>query len=682
MKKIFIQKLVFPRKKHAIIQENAGGIMRQERHSKASRILSCIMGAVLMLSFTGCQVQNKGQEEKPEQGGEADEVLCEDIESAAGRAAAFLGATDALGRKITPLASFNASRKVGIFYFLWTGEHESTGSRSDGHTLDISRLPEAELRSASDIGRHHYWGEPLYGYYRSDDEWVFRKHLELLTLAGVDYLVFDYTNSDYDAAAGKPVNYYKDVTDALFPTAVEMVEQGWNIPKFVFMLNKTSDKTVKCLYEDYYTVKEYEPLWFRAADGLGQELNREGKPWVICGDTTYLDPAIRDKFYIRQTQWPNEAASSDGIWDYQYKENGFPWMSWERVKNGTRKQYCHNGIMSVSIAQHVNGAFSDSVLLENGYDLNYGRGFSSADNGGYGSNNKERVAYGTNFQEQWDYAIAEAQKGNVNNVFVTGWNEWVAQKQPAGNGRPDSYFVDLYNDEFSRDAEMSAGPLGDNYYMQLVRNIRTFKGIPASSAATELIQKQIDIDGGLSQWEGIAGFADFRGDTAPRDHASSNDALPKYKERSGRNDIVHVRAVYDAENITFLITCAKDITDYESGDKTWMNILLAADEGSWNGYRYAVNRKVGEAVGSIEKLGEDGEGQELCGWADIRVNGKYLTVQIPRSAVGMEGDFTLQFKVCDHVTGYTDILNYYIEGDCAPIGRFNYTVSGKANVKR
>lgn len=86
--------------------------MRQERHSKASRILSCIMGAVLMLSFTGCQVQNKGQEEKPGQGGEADEVLCEDIESAAGRAAAFLGATDALGRKITPLASFNASRKV------------------------------------------------------------------------------------------------------------------------------------------------------------------------------------------------------------------------------------------------------------------------------------------------------------------------------------------------------------------------------------------------------------------------------------------------------------------------------------------------------------------------------------------------------------------------------------------
>ena len=246
------------------------------------------------------------------------------------------------------------------------------------------------------------------------------------------------------------------------------------------------------VHEDNAMTKNYH-LILLAKDDLGfqgiskavtdsnRRINTDGKPWLICGDTTYLDASIKEKFHIRQTQWPNEKASADGEWDYEYKENGFPWMSWERVKNGARKQYCHNGILSVSIAQHINGAFSDAVFLENGYNLNYGRGWSSADNGGYGCNSKDRVAYGTNFQEQWDYAIAEAQKGNVNNVFVTGWNEWVAQKQPAGNGRTDSYFVDLYNDEFSRDAEMSAGPLGDNYYLQLVQNIRTFKGIPASS---------------------------------------------------------------------------------------------------------------------------------------------------------------------------------------------------------
>lgn len=128
---------------------------------------------------------------------------------------------------------------------------------------------------------------------------------------------------------------------------------------------------------------------------------------------------------------------------------------------------------------------------------------------------------------------------------------------------------------------------------------------------------------------------------------------------------MHVRAVYDAENITFLITCAKDITDYESGDKTWMNILLAADDGELERIPVCGQPK-GSAKRSVRSKTRRGRRRaELCGWADIRVNGKYLTVQIPRSAVGMEGDFTLQFKVCDHVTGYADILNYYIEGDCA-----------------
>ena len=73
---------------------------------------------------------------------------------------------------------------------------------------------------------------------------VFRKHLELLTLAGVDYLVFDYTNSGMSGGETKPHNFYSDVTDELFPVAAEMKSQGWNIPKFVFMLNHNSDITL------------------------------------------------------------------------------------------------------------------------------------------------------------------------------------------------------------------------------------------------------------------------------------------------------------------------------------------------------------------------------------------------------------------------------------------------------
>ena len=630
---------------------------------------AAVLALILALCLCGCSQKGAGEK--------IDTVTDNAVESSSIKTVYSLSGTDALGRSVSPIVSFNEDRKVGIFYFLWTGEHGSTGARSDGHTLDISKLSREEITSSSDIGKHHYWNEPLYGYYRSDDPWVFRKHLELFVMAGIDYLVFDYTNSNYDAETDSPVNYYKSVTEVLFPVALQMQAEGWNIPKFIFMLNNASDKTVKFLYEDYYTNREYDSLWYRGRDGLALDKNAEGKPWVICGDVTYLDESIKNAFYIKRTQWPNEASSADPAWDFAYKDDGFPWMSWERVRNGARKQYSHNGIMSVSIAQHVNGAFSDAVLNEDNYNANYGRGWVSSDNDGFGANNAERVAAGTNFQEQWDYAVAEAQKGNVNNIFVTGWNEWVAQKQPAGNGRPTSYFVDLYNDEFSRDAEMSKGDLGDNYYMQLVENVRRFKGVPAASSAYKMEQKSVPSLDDLSPWEGVAGFGDTAGDTAARDHASSNDSLPAYTDETGRNDIVNVRAVYDAENLYFLITCAKDVTAYEAGDKTWMNLFLSAGGSGWNGFDYVVNRTVTGNTASVERLGTDGETSGATGTAQLYRKGRYLVISVPRKAVGLDKNkFSFSFKVADHVVGYTDIMNYYIQGDCAPIGRFGYTVSG------
>ena len=643
-----------------------GGAGRERLLLRLGSLLAAFL-LVFLLCLCGCTQDGTGEK--------SDTVTDNAVESSSMKSIYGLSGTDALGRSVSPVVSFNEERKVGIFYFLWTGEHGSTGAQADGHTLDISKLSREEITSGSDLRKHHYWNEPLYGYYRSDDPWVFRKHLELLTIAGVDYLVFDYTNSNVED--DKPVNYYKSVTDALFPVALQMQKEGWNIPKFAFMLNNASDQTVKFLYEDYYTNEEYDPLWFRARDGLALDKNTEGKPWVICGDVTYLDENVKDAFYIKQTQWPNEAASTDPAWDFAYKDDGFPWMSWERVENGTRKQYSHNGIMSVSIAQHVNGAFSDAVLNANSYNVNYGRGWSSGDNDGFGANSKERVAAGSNFQEQWDYAISEAQKGNVNNIFVTGWNEWVAQKQPAGNGRETSYFVDLYDDEFSRDAEMSKGELGDNYYMQLVENIRRYKGIPAAPSAYKMEQKSVPQLDDLTPWEGVAGFGDPAGDTAARNHASSNASLPAYKDDTGRNDVVNVRALYDAENLYFLITCAKDITAYEEGDKTWMNVLLSTGGSGWNGFDYVVNRTVTGDTAAVERLGADGEAQGSAGTARIAVQGRYLAVSVPRAAVGLDKDkFSFSFKVADHVLGYTDIMNYYIQGDCAPIGRFGYTVSG------
>ena len=156
----------------------------------------------------------------------------------------MLKGEDSLGRKILPVAGFN-KKQVGLFYFLWIGQHGS--ACFDNSTLSIDS--QKNDRSGEDV--HHYWGQPLYGYYDSGDPWVFRKHLQLLTLAGVDYLVFDTTNS----------YYYEEVCNSIFPVALEMIADGWEIPRFVFDTNCRSSKTVEGIYHAYYDLKTEPGRW-------------------------------------------------------------------------------------------------------------------------------------------------------------------------------------------------------------------------------------------------------------------------------------------------------------------------------------------------------------------------------------------------------------------------------------
>ena len=95
-----------------------------------------------------------------------------------------------------------ADRYVGIFYFLW---HDNPGGkRPDGDgPFDVSKIlprdPDALNHPTSPLwgpqGTYHYWAEPLYGYYQSNDPWVIRRHAQLLSAAGIHTLIFDATNA-------------------------------------------------------------------------------------------------------------------------------------------------------------------------------------------------------------------------------------------------------------------------------------------------------------------------------------------------------------------------------------------------------------------------------------------------------------------------------------------------------
>lgn len=212
----------------------------------------------------------------------------------------MLTGTDALGRRLPTDQEARARRRdryVGLFYFLWLGQHGDDGPYDNSNIL--AKAPEAVHDANHPLWgpqyAYHFWGEPLFGYYSNDDPWVLRRHVQLLTNAGVDFLVFDTTNAVT----------YKQVYDPLFETLDGIRRQGFDVPKFAFYTNTRSGETIHKLYQDIYQPRRYPELWFYW----------KGKPLII-GDPEQCDDEIRSFFTFRRNQWPNEPQ----------KINGFPWI--------------------------------------------------------------------------------------------------------------------------------------------------------------------------------------------------------------------------------------------------------------------------------------------------------------------------------------------------------------------
>lgn len=182
-------------------------------------------------------------------------------------------ATDALGRS-TPLhpavPAPRANRTVGIFYFLWMGEHGQEGP------FDINRIraqdPDAAQKPDSPLWgpmlKFHWWGESLFGHYLSSDPYVFRKHAQMLADAGVDAVIFDVTNN----------SPYTENYLTLLRVFDEFRRDGGRPPKVAFLCpfgNPTY--VVKSLFENLYGKGLYSDLWFRW----------EGKP-LIMADPSFL----------------------------------------------------------------------------------------------------------------------------------------------------------------------------------------------------------------------------------------------------------------------------------------------------------------------------------------------------------------------------------------------------------
>jgi hypothetical protein len=572
----------------------------------------------------------------------------------------FWAATDALGRSVGTYSEQHPDKQVILFYWTWNERHDASGTEVKNVSDIVRRYPEAMRDANHPSWKNHpgyfWWEEPLLGYYKSYDRWVLRKHAELLADAKVDAVFFDCTNGSFTWDAS---------TDSLLEVWDQAQRDGVNVPRIGFLLpfgySDASLKSLRHLYDRLYSKGLYQNLWYYW----------DGKPCIMAYPDNLTDSptdlAIRDFFTFRPGQpdyvnGPDPNRPNQWGWLENYPQHGYGRTADGRpelVTVGVAQNACPETGGHCS-AFNLPGSYSRSFSQRNGFDPR-----------------PEGYLYGWNFDEQWSRAFELDPKA----VFVTGWNEWIAgQWLPSSGwtGEPFS-FVDEFDWDRSRDLEpvRAWGDRGDVYYMQFVDRVRRFKGIdeqPAPSAPCRIRM------GDWKAWEDVRPvYASYRGNTMHR-HSQGCCGTP-YVNTSGRNDIVEARVARDDEFVYFYVHTDSSLT--AASDSHWMMLFIDTDRNKqtgWQGYDYVVNYRSpkGKKV-FVSHSRQDKWLWDDCGVGQMWVDDNRLMIRLPRAVLGLKADNALdfEFKWSDNMQDEGNIMDFYVNGDVAPGGRFNYVFCEK-----
>ena len=585
-------------------------------------------------------------------------------------------AQDGLDRVLvtnTQAGDVREDKIVAIFYWTWHGDFadEQTAynnqqnidkliamgkTERDYMTLSMGELNRLGIRTA--MGPYHFWDEPIYGYYDGDDEWVIRKQAELLAAAGVDVVFFDNTNGTFT---------WMDTAIRVMKVFSEARAQGVDAPYVSFMfpfgpVDHAGTQMVN-LYNAIYKEGLYEDVWFKM-DGKPMIM---GWPGSLNSKDEKIAKEIKSFFTFR--------SNLGGYLDTESAPNQWGWLS------RFPQAYFHNDkgeIEQITVGTAINHNFERGIIAPMSYGENIiGRTWTSR---GYDTR-PNALLYGACFAEQWENALAV----DPEIVFVTAWNEWVAMRIDNWPASPEQYkncFVDQYNAEFSRDCEPSMGILKDHYYYQLADYIRQFKGVNPIEKATS--EKLIDVNGGYGQWANVGPvYNDYFG-LPDRDTLGYKDPTTgqryHYTNDSGRNDIYDAKVARDYENIYFMVRTVDDLTPYT--DAYWMRLYLDMGEfeQNWENYEYILNKQnpENENTAILERFTGNGFETEVVGKVTYSVQGNVMMVCIPKTMLGIPAeqmDFSFSFKWTDNTLEDGDIMQWYLNGDVAPVGRFNYCYS-------
>ncbi len=593
-------------------------------------------------------------------------------------------ATDAVGRTM-PTAEESSlksdkSRTVGIFYVTWHTQNLHNGQE---YRADVSRvLAEDPYASRNEKSKawstsSYHWGEPEWGYFLSQDEYVIRKDMSMLTDAGVDMIIFDVTNA---------VHYW-DEWEVVLKTMTQMKREGNKVPRFCFWaFNGNVITVVHQLYDKFYKNPQYQDLWFYW----------EGKPLLLYNATPSVDAnvgggeknladysdEVKEFFTLRNMWWGyykwagKRYVGTEGNWSFglELHDKAVAELKPEQLAatwKGRLEQMpvtpAQHPISNVgkSWSRHTKQPAMDLCDMPIKAIVPY-------------LNNKEcqdPVQYGIYFQERWD----EALQVDPDFIYLNDWNEWTAGKyqsglDPGGHAPgPDGflgrknpfYFVDQYNAEFNRTIAPMKGGYTDNYYMQMVQNIRRYKGVRPIPENRGLVE--IAIDGDMSDWQKAdVAYRDTRGDTAHRDHPGYGNN--HYTDQSGRNDIILSKVASDGKNLFFYAETADTLSP--ETDINWMLLFIDTDQDThtgWQGYDFMISEK---ALWQYD--GKINGWTEVCPISQAR-SSNALEISIPRTRLGQKGSrMTFDFKWADNPQNLDNIISLCTHGDTAPNRRFNY----------
>lgn len=221
-----------------------------------------------------------------------------------------------------------------------------------------------------------------------------------------------------------------------------MRAEGQRVPRIAMFANSYHIPTVQHLWETFYQpTLSYQDFWFYW----------KGKPLLLTPPDG-LSAEVNATLSLRQS-W---AWTTGQPW-FGDGRSKWPWLDFAPQTPGWHEHPDIPECVPVSVSQHATS--------------NIGRSYQARSQPRPALRNP---GIGPYFDEQWQNAL----RIDPEFLFITGWNEWVAQRflndgsVPSFLGKPlplgGTFFVDLYNAEYNRDIEPMRGGYGDNTYWQMV----------------------------------------------------------------------------------------------------------------------------------------------------------------------------------------------------------------------